>query len=465
MRTRHLPAGFQAPSLPFILLAALLSTLWVAGGASRGDVAGQVVVRGASWLVVIVAILFGPRPSAEGARPVLVLLLAALGLVLLQLVPLPPSWWSALPGREPFTGAAAGGPDVWRPWSLTPGATVNAASSLIVPFAVLLLAVQLPEAERGRAPGLILCLVAGSTLVGLLQFSGVALDNPLVNDSAGQVAGAFANRNHFALFLAFGCMLAPVWAFRDGRRPEWRGPVALGLVLLFALTILASGSRAGLVLGLLGLGFGLILVRQGIRTALARHPRWAFPALVAGVLGLLAIFVLLSVRADRAVSIERLTAVDQGSDMRARGLPTVLAMIRDYFPAGSGLGGFDPVFRMHEPFGLLKLTYFNHAHNDFLEVVMDAGLPGLLLLAAGIAWWAWASVRAWRAGTGVRHALPKLGSATILLLLAASAVDYPARTPMMMAVAVIAGLWLNMRPGERPGGRGASALPGDDRPI
>ena len=63
--------------------------------------------------------------------------------------------------------------------------------------------------------------------------------------------------------------------------------------------------------------------------------------------------VLISVAAGRAVSINRALTVDAGQDMRARGLPTVLEMIRTYFPFGSGLGGFDPIFRIHEPFELL----------------------------------------------------------------------------------------------------------------
>jgi hypothetical protein len=57
----------------------------------------------------------------------------------------------------------------------------------------------------------------------------------------------------------------------------------------------------------------------------------------------MALLVGLSISADRAVSVNRLLMVDAESDMRGRALPTVLAMIRAYFPVGSGLGGFDPL--------------------------------------------------------------------------------------------------------------------------
>ncbi len=75
-------------------------------------------------------------------------------------------------------------------------------------------------------------------------------------------------------------------------------------------------------------------------------------------------------------------------------------MIRTYFPVGSGLGGFDPLFRMHEPFELLKPTYFNHAHNDWLEIALDAGGAGIALLFGSILWWGMASARAWRSADG-----------------------------------------------------------------
>jgi O-antigen ligase len=433
------------PTVSFHLLLGLLIVLWVAGGASRSDALGQVVVCGWAWISLIVAFVMGDKPSVGRARPVAVLLLAALVLVLMQIVPLPPSIWQALPGRALFSSAAllSEQSQPWRPWSIVPEATMNALAALLVPAVILLLILGLKARERAWLPGLTLALIAASTLVGLLQFSGASFDNPLINESVGQVSGTFANRNHFALYLACGCLLAPVWAFLGERRLQWRGPIALALVLLFVLTILASGSRAGMLVGLLALCFGLLLSWQGIRRELRHAPKWALPALIAIIVGAIAFFIFISFAADRAQSINRAFALGVEEDMRSRGLPTVLAIIRTYFPFGTGFGSFDPMFRMHEPLDLLKPTYFNHAHNDFLEVVLDAGLPGVLLLLAALGWWAWASIGAWRTGSGRHHALPRLGSAMLFLVILASIVDYPVRTPMIMAVVVIAAVWLS----------------------
>lgn len=454
------------PGLAFILLCIFTAILFVAGGASRGDAMGQVIVRVTAWMLLIGMILFDQRPALRPVAPVVLLLGAALLLVLTQLIPLPPAFWQTLPGRSILADAIAvsGDPQPWRPWSMTPGATRNAAASLVVPVITLLLVASLGPADRARLPGLLLALATIAALVGLLQFSGAGFNNPFVNDSVGQVSGNFANRNHFALFLAIGCLLAPFWAFagiaeRGRQGVTWRGPAALGLVLLFVLMILASGSRAGLMLGMIAIVAGLLIARGGLRRALAGQPRWLLPVLLAVIVATVAVFVLVSVVAGRAEAIDRILQLDTGQDMRRRALPTVLAMIGHYFPAGSGLGGFDPIFRIHEPFALLKMTYFNHAHNDFLEIVLDAGAAGAVVLVAALGWWLMASVSVWRPrgqDGASRDDLPlrRLGSAMVLLILVASGFDYPARTPMMMTIVTIAGCWLAAGLG-----RGRAALP------
>lgn len=448
-----------SPDLSLVLLVVLLVIFWLTGGASREDVSGQILSRGAAWIAIVVAVLFVQRPRIMEARGAALLLGAAILLCAAQLVPLPSGIWRELPGRAAFTESLISPPGLWRPWSLVPGATVNALSSLVVPCAVLVLATGVSEEQKRWIPVAILAVIGLALLIGLLQFTGARIINPFVNGSLGAVDGMIANRNHFALFLAIGLLIAPVWGVSAGSRSHVRAPIALGLVLLLVLTILASGSRAGIALGIIAFTLGFTISRREVKSALRRYPRWTLPAVGIGILVLIAIFVLASFAAGRAASIDRLIVDDPGTDMRSRGLPTVLTTVRVYFPFGSGLGSFDPIFRMHEPFALLKPTYFNHAHNDFLEIVLTAGLPGLLLLIAAVAWWAWRSVVAWR-GNAV---LPKLGSATLLLILLASIVDYPARTPIIMAMTTIAAIWLGGA--ERLGSADEAPLPSTGRKL
>lgn len=446
--------------LSFSLLSVLLSILWLTGGASREDVSGQVLSRGAAWIAIVCVVLFARRPRIAEARGATLILAAAILLCLVQLVPLPPSLWRALPGREAFIDPLISPPDLWRPWSLVPGATVNALFSLAVPVAVLVLVTSIKEEQKSLIPVALLAVIALALLVGLLQFTGAGIVNPFVNGTRGAVDGMIANRNHFALLLAIGLVIAPVWGVGFGSSSRVRAPITLGLVPLLVLTILATGSRAGIALGVIALVLGFVLARRGVKTALRRYPRWTLPAIGIGIVVLIAVFVLASVAADRAVSLNRLTELDPSDDIRRRGLPTVLAIIRAYFPFGTGMGSFDPIFRMHEPFALLNPTYFNHAHNDFLEVVFTAGLPGLMLLAAAIGWWVWRSVVAWRGAAPI----PKLGSAILLLILLASIVDYPARTPIVMAIATIAAIWLG-EAGEGSLAAGKVPLPSAGRKL
>ncbi len=440
------------PAVAPLLFVALLAILWLAGGASRADVSGQVVVRAVSWGLLIAALILAPRPSFRTARPVWLVLLAAIIVASVQLVPLPPGVWQALPGRSILAEPArlAGSAQPWRPWSMVPGATLNALMSLIVPLVTLVLVGAMTDKQRQRLPVMMLSFIAAATFVGLLQFSGALVTNPFVNDTPGEVGGIFANRNHFALLIAMGCALAPVWALRDESALRWRGPLAGMFVLLFLLTTLATGSRAGVALAAIALILGIAAVAKRLRRVLRRRGRWAFLALIAASASAAALLVFAAVFTGRSVSIGRVMATDLGQDMRGRGLPTVLAMVREYFPFGAGLGGFDPLFRMHEPFALLKPTYFNHAHNDWLEILLDTGIIGVAVLAMTMWWWGVASVRAWRAPA----ALPRLGSIMLLLVFVASGFDYPARTPIIMAFAIVAGVWLS-----GSGGGDAPALP------
>src|SRR3546814_19452758 len=100
----------------------------------------------------------------------------------------PPAIWTALPGRDVLLGALPG-EAVWRPGSIVPSATINAASSLIVPFVTFTLVSALRDEETAWLPTILLVFIFLSILVGLLDFSGFRVDLPFLNDSLGTVRG------------------------------------------------------------------------------------------------------------------------------------------------------------------------------------------------------------------------------------------------------------------------------------
>jgi O-antigen ligase len=413
-----------------------------------------------------VAALFAARMDFQGSRPVFWLMLGFIALPVMQLLPLPQSVWSNFPGRTAFYDAAAfgQGDSPWRPIAISPGATLNALSSLIIPSTVLVLVTSLKSVQRTWLTTLLLLLFIASVLVGLLQFSGAGFDNPLINYMPGSVSGTFANRNHFAILLALGCLIAPVWAVTWRDQITWRMPFAIGMVLLAALTILASGSRAGIAIGTLALILGPIVIHEDVGRLFRNAPRWVMPSTITILVAAVFALVVISVVSGRATSIDRLTTVEIGEDMRSLGLPTVFEIIRTNFPFGVGMGGFDASFRISEPFGILRIFYFNHVHNDWLELILETGVLGIVLITTALFWWVKASVRVWRHSKSSSdvQVCGRLGSAMILLILLASAVDYPTRTPLMMAFIVIAACWLTW--GERAVLDGAS-LPAKSRSL
>lgn len=443
------------PSLSLLLLAVFALALGAAGGASMADVAGQPVIRAIATLCIVLAVLFGPRPRIRSFAGPVILLAAAILLVILELVPLPPSVWLALPGRALFAEAAelARAAQPWRPLAIVPSGALNALGGLLVPLAMVVLVATLRDDERRLLPTGVLAFIMLAALVGFVQTTGASFDNPLINDAPGEATGVFANRNHFALLMAIGCLLAPVWACLQPHRAGvgWRGPLALGLVMTFILLILISGSRAGLFLSALGGVAGVLLALGRIRLAMARFPSWALPVLLLVAIGTACSLIFLSFNIGRAFGIDRLLTENAADDLRVGAAPTVVKMIYLYFPFGIGAGGFDPLFRLNEPFSLLRVNYFNHAHNDFLETLLEHGLGGLLLLIAAAGWWLWRTAKAWLKDDGANGLLARAGSAVVLLIAIASAVDYPARTPIIMAMLVIAGAWLGARDGATGG--------------
>lgn len=428
---------------PFVMLSIFLAVLWIAGGASRADVFGQVVVRSVAWIILAAVLVFGRPPRWSAISSVAIFLLTSVVIVAMQLIPLPPDIWTALPGRELLAQSAlvSDQPQPWRPISLSPDATVNALSSLIVPIVIVVLMGMQARKSRWAVVTLVLVVIVAGCLLALLQFAGSNFDNPLIN-YVGQVSGNFANRNHMALLAGIGCVLAPVWAYNESESPRWRALVAIGLLLFFVLIILATGSRAGFIFASVGTVLGVLAVRTRLARQVRGVPRkiW-IPGAVASAATIVG-GIILSIVLGRAASVDRASNLEVGEDLRGLALPTVLDMVEKYWPVGSGFGTYDPAYRISEPDALLSVSYMNQAHNDLLGLVLDGGIFGAALLLAALVWIAINTVRAWRGAGGDSSQIARAGSAILVLIFLASIFDYPARTPMIMAIAVVAAVWL-----------------------
>lgn len=436
--------------IDFGALAALLALCALGGGSSFADVPSLLYVRPAAVAALMLFALTPARIDWRGVRAPILMLSALTMIMAAQLIPLPPALWTALPGRAPYAALAgdAGLAQLWRPLSLTPDLTMNSLAALVVPAAAL---VGFAKLDTDRRRLLVIALVAlclVSAILGIAQLAS-GQQSPLYlyqSTHRGFPVGLMSNRNHQAALLALAFPALRVWTLMPSANSMTlprRGWLALALGVALLPMILATGSRAGMVLAAASLVATVLAFPVSRGQKIARVDRF----IRLGVLSAAVLLVVLSYVLGRAASINRLTTTAAiADDQRFQFAPVVVRIVRATFPVGTGFGSFDPVFRQYEPDSVLIETYFNHAHNELLELALTAGLPGLLLLAAFVAWWlarVVATVRKRGGTTGRPYNL--LGAITIAVLFGASLVDYPLRTPLISAVFALCCGWLAMR--------------------
>jgi O-antigen ligase len=122
----------------------------------------------------------------------------------------------------------------------------------------------------------------------------------------------------------------------------------------------------------------------------------------------------------------------QPDDLRLEAWPVILQAANGYLPLGSGIGSFDTVYRSVESLDQVGPVYLNHAHNDLLELWLETGLAGAIVLAVFLAWLVRRSIEIWRSRGGGELAAGS--SLLVLLLFAHSAVDYPLRTESLVVL-------------------------------
>jgi O-antigen ligase len=212
--------------------------------------------------------------------------------------------------------------------------------------------------------------------------------------------------------------------------------------LLMLVSLLVNGSRAGLLIGALALALGLALyasllyldVREAREEGPAKLARYiAIGAVVVGVA------LALTLMFAQAPSIERLLTSSTTDELRARIFPQVAAMAQQHWLAGTGFGSFEYAYKMYETSDTLSDVYVNNAHNDWMQWVIEGGLPAILIAIAGTLWLLRMAVAHLhnRESNPARFRLVCAAFAVLALLMLASALDYPLRVPSMMLYFVL----------------------------
>jgi O-antigen ligase len=389
----------------------------------------------------------------HGLLPLLLIVLALL-VVALQLIPLPPEIWTKLPGRS----GIARGYDllaIRRPWlsiSESPYEAVSTSFALLPPLAIF--AVSATDNSRGVA-GALLIGTALAIVVGALQVASGPTSAwyfyPITNTGA---VGFFANGNHMATLLLAAIPFVPALLLSGKSQQRLRGKsaatitiaiAALGLILI---GIALNRSLAALLLVV------PVLLATGLMIPVGWRLRWVgVPLVVLALAGAVAALSTNPLNSTSASSAKEFSLQSRQYIWR-----TTAAAIAETFPVGTGLGSFQQVYRLQENPDRVDATYVNHAHNDYLELALELGLPGILLMLAFFAWWGRRLAQIW--SSNLSSPFDRAATIASAAILAHSVVDYPLRTSAMAAVfAMCIGILARFRPAERASARGDSTGP------
>lgn len=445
----------------FYLAACLLL-----GGASAAGAFANGVLQMVGLVLILLALWRGPAPDLprEGRAPVWIWT-AFLLIGLLTLIPLSPGLWTGLPFRDSVAqGYRLLGFELPAlPVTLSVHGTIASLLSLIPPAAIFLLVLQLPAEQRRMLPWAVLAVAGVSIVLGAFQLMGG--ENSALRlyqiTSPHAAVGFFANQNHLATLLLcalpFTGVLAARVATRSGPRSKRSAGAVVSLAVALFLTtgIAMSGSAAGYGLFLLSALATVLIYRRAVVGRLG----WPWGLGLGALLAALIVAGLAGPVSTQSLSEE----MSEDPASRRVLAETTLEAVGETFPVGTGLGTFSTVYRQFEEPNRVSRGYANHAHNDYVEIALELGLAGILLVLAFIVWWLRQSWRVWR-NDFAGSALARSGSVIVGIVLLHSIVDYPIRTAAIAALFAAACAFLVPRagPARRPaadGGEGEGAAP------
>jgi O-antigen ligase len=227
------------------------------------------------------------------------------------------------------------------------------------------------------------------------------------------------------------------------QRVRQMAAIAIGIVLV--PLIMVTGSRAGMVVSVPALLSAALLYRRPVGRSDHKSPA-SFVLRKSHIIAASAVISLafLAIVFARAEAFDRFFEQSAFEDSRTDYWQIGLQMAWQFFPVGSGAGSFVETYQIYEPDSNLSANYVNHLHNDWLEIWLTMGLPGVLLLLAAVILF-WIRVLAiWRRNDAERRAVrfARLASVLIIIIAMASFGDYPLRTPIMLALFALFSLWL-----------------------
>lgn len=207
----------------------------------------------------------------------------------------------------------------------------------------------------------------------------------------GNATGTFVNRNNLAGYLemtlavGIGLLLGLPKVSSTGIQHRWQSSVRFALKILFSQVALLRSMLIVMVIGLLmthsrmgnAAFFNALLITGGI--ALISSRQFRKPGFFAILISIVLVDIyLLGSMFDLDKVMARIEKSGLATESRDEVVRSALTMIPDFWLTGSGAGTFAyifPAYKQEYIFG-----FYDLAHNDYLQIFLEAGLIGALPL-------------------------------------------------------------------------------------
>ena len=296
------------------------------------------------------------------------------------------------------------------------------------------------------------------TLIGLAQhWQGNTAIYGLREVKAGYPFGPYYNQDHAASLMAMSLLMGFGLFFSSVTFPRQLRVFFLIVVVFFGL--FKSGSRGGLN----SFVFSALIISFMASAFIGRRSfLWALRlGLVLAGAAYLAFIYLSPEWSDMVHGAAEYSSVSVRRSLYHSGL----VLFRDFPLFGVGLGGFKGAFPAYQEPSIGGLV--DHVHSDWLEFLLEIGLPGFLFFAAGLILFLGRSVRLWFAcPSGEMRCLFGGVLAAVLACLLHASIDFTMHIPANATLFFVLLSWISAADswivGTSPENRGKE---GPQRPL